>query len=368
MQAILTRTRRSALTSALVAFTRSSILEGDRYDGVAVLGFAFVAGPRDELVTGANDRLLLDGDQHLTTPPSRAVPISSDPAIEHTALLPAQRLNDEQIPQMADGLVARFTELMQDPARSWADFVNKMVDDLCRDGHVIMVAGGAVRDIVATGDPTMVNDLDMAGTVPAGQFTNAAYRRLALAGKTHFPQRVSARLVCSIFDGKIPIIEYKGFKQGGFRFHTTGGDLCTDAESRDFSVNALYYDPVRKQLLDPRLVGLADLMAVPRRLIPIAARLEAAQAADVVLRAVKFLHRWRLSGLTVDDSAVQKMVAALPPKCWDTVTKADWWILRRSAEKVSEEVPVAAGRAIAQELGSAAEDLLDRVKWGHDVA
>jgi poly(A) polymerase len=356
------------LAPEMVALTRSAILEGDRFEGVPVLGFAFVGPAGETPVTAEQDRLLLAGDEHLDQPPDRRVPRGPAASIAYTAVLPAQRLPDDRKPAVADALGDNFATLLSLPDRSWADFVAELIADLHAEGHVVWLSGGAVRDVVAEGDPSTVNDLDMAGTAPAGQFTDIAYRRLALAGKALFRQRVSADLICSISDGRDSIIEYKGLHQGGFRFQTTGADLQSDTESRDFTVNALFYDPVRRQLLDPGGQGLSDLAADPRRLVPMDPLPDALNAADIVLRAIKFIHRWRAQDIAVDDTAVRHWVAGLPPDIWHRIDTAECPKLRRMSEKVSAKVPAAEARTIAKELGANALDLFNLVLWGTDGA
>jgi poly(A) polymerase len=368
MQAFRVRSRRLALTQGMVGFTRSSIIEGDRLGGVAVLGFAFVPEPRGPEASGDNDRLLLAGDHLLAEPPDRRVPAGSDETIEHTAVLPAQRLSEDRILPVPDGLADRFDDLLRRPDGGWAGFISDVVADLHVEGHVVMLSGGAVRDMVATGDPGVVNDLDMAGTVPAGRFAEVAYRRQSAVRATHLRHRVSTRLVSSLADGGERIIEYKGLHQPGFPFPATGADPGYDAASRDFTVNTLLYDPVRRQLLDPRGTGMTHLLGDRRRLVPMNDRPDPAQAADVVLRAIKFLDRWRGERREVDDSAVRKMIAALPPDCWTAIGKYDRHVLRRSAERLSKDVPAARARAIATELGPAALELIELVRWPGDAA
>lgn len=351
-----------------VPFSRSSILEGDRLHGVSVLGFAFVAGPKGDPGTADNDRLLLAGDQEQPAPPDRRVPRTPCGDVEYTAVLPAQRLHSDQKHSVEDRVAESFRELLREPGRSWADFAEDLIDDLHASGHIALVSGGAVRDVIATGDPTVVNDLDMTGTAPAGQFTEIASQRLAHVRKTHFHQRVSSQLVSSISDEHGPIIEYKGLQQDGCRFQATGADLDSDAASRDFTVNALYYDPVRRQLFDPSRAGLPDLMATPRSLTPLRPRLDPAKAAAIVLRAIKFLHRWQSQGLTVDDSALRGLIADLPAGCWAELAGATRHQLRRLSEKLSEDVPAADARAIATHLGAGVPELLDRLGWATDAA
>jgi poly(A) polymerase len=350
------------LATEWVDFARSSIIEGDRLNGVTVAGFAFTP-PHDGMpATSEDDRLLLDGDQALAEPPARRVPDGSNKDIQYTAILPAQRLALGTHSAATESMCDEFSNLLRRPDRPWHDIAEKIIHELHGKGHIVFLSGGAVRDIVAGHGTEGVNDLDMAGTAPAGQFMEIAHRQLTIAGKAHYRRRVWSSLVCSIEDGR-PIIEYKALHQNGFRFPATGADLEVDAAGRDFTVNALFYDPAREQLLDPCSDGMADLKDQPRRLVPNRKDADPAQTGENVLRAIKFLHRWRSETIPVDDTAVCTWVAALPPNIWDLIDDSGWQCLRRTAEELAEKIAAAEAYSIAAELGSAAKALLDRLHW-----
>ncbi|WP_446038370.1 hypothetical protein [Streptomyces sp. SID1121] len=312
------------------------VMAGDLVDGVRVTGFACVTYPAP--LTAANDRLLVEGDADRDLPPDRPVP-PSVPSGRLDARLPHQRLplatvlSARQISRCLPGAVTR---LLTDRAARWSSVLRPVADTLRRAGHDLWLSGGAVRELLAGQGPEAVRDLDLAGTAPAGRFTELARQALDGDGLTYeCPLTVSPHtLLCTVLapDRSAPLIEYRGLGVGGFRFPATGSDLVTDSHQRDFRVNTLLYDPERHLVLDPTGHGLDDLRGPRRKLVPVdpSAATEPLTQAAVVLRALKFLLRWAPDD-RLDTEELTAWAAGLPQDLTDRVTghgTAAWAELR----------------------------------------
>jgi hypothetical protein len=191
---------------------------------------------------------------------------------------------------------AAETKLLQDSMKATVGTSKKTVDDAVQAirgaGFEAFIAGGAVRDAV---QGTVARDVDLSTTMWIKEvdkalkgfpmsFPNAAFGTMIIGRGTK-----SEVDVCSL----------KGSK-GEF-----GLDLMDDIASRDFTINALYYDPANGVILDPTGHGYSD--ASNKVLRPTCKPGDEKQwltdNPSVVLRFLKFT----LRGYTYDPALLQLM-------------------------------------------------------------
>ncbi len=172
-----------------------------------------------------------------------------------------------------------------DPRRVDPDAV-WVVRRLRKEGFHAYVVGGAVRDLVVGRTP---NDFDVA-TDAHPQQVRRAFRSARIIGRRF-------RIV-HVYCGREKIIEVTTFRARGTGAVEASNDVVgadgnnlfgtieEDAERRDFTVNALYYCPLDRQVID-YVGGYADIRQRKlRTLIPA----EASFSEDPVrmIRAVKY--------------------------------------------------------------------------------
>jgi poly(A) polymerase len=141
-------------------------------------------------------------------------------------------------------------------------------ETLQRHGYAAYVVGGAVRDLVLKRDP---KDYDVATSATPEQ-VRALFRRSRIIGRRF-------QLVHVLFGPEV--IEVATFRgngeaEGEVRRATDEhgrilrdnvfGSVEDDAKRRDFTVNALFYDPMREEVLD-YIGGFPDLKARRLRMI-----------------------------------------------------------------------------------------------------
>ena len=150
----------------------------------------------------------------------------------------------------------------------------KVCETLQQHKHAAYVVGGAVRDLLLGGIP---KDYDVA-TDARPEEVRAIFRRSRIIGRRF-------RLVHVMFGNEtIEVSTFRGSGEGadsadaaGAGDHKTDehgrilrdnvfGSLEDDARRRDFTVNAMFYDPVREEVLDYH-GGIADIKARRLRMI-----------------------------------------------------------------------------------------------------
>lgn len=140
----------------------------------------------------------------------------------------------------------------------------KVCEVLSQHGHQAYVVGGAVRDLLAGLEP---KDFDVA-TSATPEEIRPLFRRARIIGRRF-------RLVHVVFGREV--IEASTFRgSSGGRQHTDAhgrllrdnlfGSLQDDAARRDFTLNALYYDPLEEVVIDYHN-GVSDLHSRVVRMI-----------------------------------------------------------------------------------------------------
>jgi len=164
----------------------------------------------------------------------------------------------------------------------------KTCETLQQHGHAAYVVGGAVRDLLLGLEP---KDYDVATSARPEQ-VRAMFRRSRIIGRRF-------RLVHVMCGSEtIEVSTFRGSAEAGADDQQTTdehgrilrdnvfGSMEDDARRRDFTVNALFYDPVREEVRDYH-GGVADLKARKLRMIGDAAQ-RYREDPIRMLRAVRF--------------------------------------------------------------------------------
>lgn len=148
----------------------------------------------------------------------------------------------------------------------------KIIRRLQDAGYEAYIVGGAVRDILLGKVP---KDFDIATSAVPNQIRRL-FRNSRIIGKRF-------RLV-HVFFHNTKIIEVSTFRSG---LDNSYGSIEDDVYRRDFSVNALYYDPDKAHLLD-FVQGFADLRGGRLRAVIPLGKIFVEDSVRIV-RAVKYM-------------------------------------------------------------------------------
>ncbi len=199
----------------------------------------------------------------------------------------------------------------------------RTIDGLQKAGFEAYIVGGAVRDLLLNRNP---KDFDVA-TDATPEEVNRVFRRSRIIGKRF-------RLVHVLFgDETIEVSTFRGHHQSTGDAHTNEsgritrdnvfGSLEEDATRRDFTANALYYDPTSQEVLDFHH-GFADIQAGVLRII---GNPETRYAEDPVrmLRAVRLSAKLGLNIDPATKAPIAKMAELLedvpPSRLFDEMLK-----------------------------------------------
>ncbi len=143
------------------------------------------------------------------------------------------------------------------PGRREQHLIQEYLDLIQGGGYEAFIVGGAVRDRLLGDDP---KDIDLASTMPALDFFRAVVRsKLASKGGRGGNWEVRRNLPY----GTVQVEPSQETGLDVIHTHGSGHDaslrLEFDALARDFTVNAVYFDPARRELVDPTGLGLQDL-------------------------------------------------------------------------------------------------------------
>ena len=187
-----------------------------------------------------------------------------------------------------------------------------VIHQLNAHGYTALLVGGCIRDVLCGLTP---KDFDVATDAPLDEIKRI-FRRSRIIGR-RFPiahVRYGRNLIeVSTFRQSVSDnIEHDA--QGMILRDEAFGTLQEDAFRRDFSVNALYFDPNSKEIID-YVNGLADLAKRRIRLIGEPA-VRLAEDPVRILRAVRFANKLNF---TLDEDIVDLIedsaarLQAIPP-------------------------------------------------------
>ncbi|HQS37525.1 MAG: poly(A) polymerase [Methylotenera sp. 24-45-7] len=199
----------------------------------------------------------------------------------------------------------------------------RTIDGLQKAGFEAYIVGGAVRDLLLNRNP---KDFDIA-TDATPEEVNRVFRRSRIIGRRF-------RLVHVMFgDETIEVSTFRGHHQAEGDSHTNEsgritrdnvfGSLEEDAARRDFTANALYYDPTSQEVLDFHH-GFADIRAGLLRII---GKPETRYIEDPVrmLRAVRLSAKLGLKIDPATQAPIAKMADLLqgvpPSRLFDEMLK-----------------------------------------------
>lgn len=138
-------------------------------------------------------------------------------------------------------------------------FALDVVNRLQKQGYQTVFAGGCVRDSLLSHRP---KDLDIATAAPP-EAVEAAFPRTLAVGKA-FGTIV---VMCREYQFEVTTFRTDGaYKDGRHPESVAFSGIEEDARRRDFTVNALFYDPLKEEVLD-FVQGLPDLRSACLRTV-----------------------------------------------------------------------------------------------------
>lgn len=169
-----------------------------------------------------------------------------------------------------------------------------LIEEIWLRGYEVFLVGGSVRDVINGDD---ANDVDLVSTIPFSILSSVAEAMFGPKGWSRHEKNgfMSIGLnAASTGDRKGALIDVKNFflQAPGTDDAQFGADLEYDHRLRDFSCNAIYYDPMNKVFVDPSGRGIKDakdrvlnLVNDPTLSHPVNRK------AHIPMRMFKFMHR-----------------------------------------------------------------------------
>lgn len=130
--------------------------------------------------------------------------------------------------------------------------VSKIHETLIKNGYEALIAGGAVRDLLLQ---RRSHDIDIATDATPDQ-VEALFEKTVMVGR----QFGVARVIMDGHDVEVATFRKDGAYEDGRK--PTSVEFCSakeDALRRDFTINGMFYDPLKKQVLD-YVGGQKDIM------------------------------------------------------------------------------------------------------------
>jgi poly(A) polymerase len=190
---------------------------------------------------------------------------------------------------------------MPDPKR---EFAVAVVDRLQQAGHRALFAGGCVRDLVMGRPP---DDYDIATSARPDQ-VQQLFRRTIAVGASFGVIVVVGRGG----DGQVEVATFRTEGPYSDGRHPDRVEFSTpeaDAARRDFTINGMFFDPVRDELLD-FVGGRADIQARVLRAIG-NPRERFGEDKLRLLRAVRFAARFQFELDPATETAVREMAGQI---------------------------------------------------------
>lgn len=325
---------------------------GDFVGDMEVIGFCSVAGE--------GDYILVAGQEHLAKPPDLRLPVVGGPAgLERGGLSPVARLHPGQLQRPPAGfreaLEAAFASRQEGP------FVRGLLAEIATCGHHAWLVGGSVRDLLLPGQSAEVKDFDLTGTIGPEALDEMQMRRQRRRnGVGNYISSLSDQNVWHVKERRDGprLVEYKPLLRLGFTLLAWGGGLDEDVRTRDFTINALYYDWQHDVLADPDGRGRAHVRDLV--LDTPGASSGPPGMANTILRGLKFLLRYP----TIDFSSLVKQIEdTYPDDLAPLLNQDDWRRLAKTWDKsVDPELDGRDGEAASRPLGPKAVRLVRELR------
>jgi hypothetical protein len=272
-------------------------------------------------------------------------------------------------------LAEAFEKLFLVPEKPWTvagegrciSVCSLIVDALDQMGYLIWVVGGPVRDLIDGCSPELVNDLDLAGTSPPATFCKAAHSALVRAGLGDLRFKVSPHsLVCFLTppNQTTRAIEYKPLVSLGFpdTVPACGSNFSDDVSTRDLTINCLFYDPLRRAILDPTGRGIDDV--VEHRLDTPNSLSSPTEQVNILFRTMKVLLK-SAGGNWAVTPELRQYIVGLPQRI--DLDACNWKFLRIRYESCSRGFALRDIEQALRPFGSGVVALAERARtWPSD--
>ncbi len=197
-----------------------------------------------------------------------------------------------------------FSVTVLPPALQAADIplaVSKVLEQLVAQGHEAYLVGGCVRDLLRGKHP---KDFDIATSALPAQ-VQQAFPRVIPTGLQHGTVTVlSGQESVEVTTFRSEGLYLDGRRPSSVAFHT---DVREDLSRRDFTINAMAFDPVGKRLVDP-FGGQEDLSAGLIRCVGTAHD----RFSEDGLRALRAVRFAAVLGFTIDSSTLAAIAPTVP--------------------------------------------------------